>query len=174
MQYGEIVEFECHVPSYRNYSLDIIVGQRAKVYPYLNNNGREFSQRLHPGEFYANFTQLDDGTGKGIFGVVINSKTLQLMEYMWCRAYNNVTHVDSNIGRIINVTYPDTVECNTTTTITPSRTTYYLTPSSTSMPTPSPAIIVNQTPNDGAEQKNVTSILLITSLLLYSLLCIDL
>ena len=112
-RYGEIVEVSCHVSNYTNYGLEMFVGDNAKIFPKheINPLGKRFIRSLHPGEFYADEVQADNCTemsceGLGIFWMVVNSRTLQLMNYFWCRATHNGWHDESNQAFVVNITYP--------------------------------------------------------------------
>ena len=118
------MEFRCHVLNYASYGLEMFVGDGAKIFPIheLNELGKNFTESLHPGEFFVDKLQGDNCTamsceGMGIFWMVVNSRTLPLVDYFWCRATdtNQQRPEDSNQAFIVNVLYP---ECDNRTSVT--------------------------------------------------------
>lgn len=113
------MEFRCRVRNYRNYGLEIFIGENTRIFP-PNALSESFTDSLHPGEFYANKLQAENCTamsceGIGIFWMVANSRTLPLMDYFWCRATHNGQHEDSNQAFIVDVVFPD---CSNRTLVT--------------------------------------------------------
>jgi hypothetical protein len=101
----------------------MFVGDNAKIFPNdeLNEQGRNFVESLHRGEFYTTVDSADNCTatscdGIGIFWMVANSRTLPLMNYFWCRATHNGLHDDSNPAFIVGILHPECVKFNRTCT----------------------------------------------------------
>ena len=116
VNFGEILEFNCSVRNYTNYGLEMFVGydiyDAARIFPKddINEEGRNFIESLHRGEFYAAVEPAENCTatsceGRGIFWMVANGRTLPLMDFFWCRATHNGQHEDSNEA-FVEILYP--------------------------------------------------------------------
>lgn len=103
------MEFNCLVRNFTGLEMFI---RDAKIFPSdeVNEQGRNFIESLHRGEFYAAVEPADNCTAtscekRGIFWVVANSRTLAPMDFFWCRATHNGQHEDSNRA-FVEVLYP--------------------------------------------------------------------
>ena len=115
VNFGEIVQFNCSVRNYTDHGLEMSVGSNARIFPRdeVNEQGRNFIESLHRGEFYAAVEPAENCTatsceGIGIFWMVANSRTLALMDFFWCRATHNGQHEDSNRA-FVEILYPECV-----------------------------------------------------------------
>lgn len=108
------MEFNCSVRNYTNHGLEMFVGDNAKIFPRdeVNEEGQIFIQSLHHGELYITVEPAENCTatsceGRGVFRMVVNSRTLPLMDFFWCRATHDGLHKDSNPAFIVNVLRPE-------------------------------------------------------------------
>ena len=109
VEHGEIVEFECRAQDYRIHRLHVYIGNK-RVFPFDQSN-LNFRQNLDPREYFVDVRPCNCTTNEavGIFWIVINSRTTQVMESFWCRVFYNLQIEDSSVAYITNITYP---ECN--------------------------------------------------------------
>lgn len=121
-RYGEIAEFRCRVPSFQNYSMQIFIGN-TKYYGFAGdqiiNQDIMKEYRIDHREMNASYEQthchnsslnISCAEGIGIFWMVVNNKTLQLVNSVWCkaRADGHGESAESGVA-FVDVIYP---ECN--------------------------------------------------------------
>lgn len=116
VNYGEIVEFECNIrvdDGTDHYSLKLFIGFRNVI-------ENEVFNRLDSREFFAD---VNDTLGK--VWILINSRTIPLFNYFWCRVFYDAVHFETSNVAFIDIKYP---ECpsdsppSQTNTISPSTT----------------------------------------------------
>ena len=97
VEHGEIVEFECRAQDYRIHRLHVYIGNK-RVFPFDQSN-LNFRQNLDPREYFVDVRPCNCTTNEavGIFWIVINSRTTQVMESFWCRVFYNLQIEDSSV-----------------------------------------------------------------------------
>ena len=122
-RYGEIAEFRCLVASYQNYSMQIFVGDsklffdRGKIcHPIMEE------YKIDPREIGASY-ECHNSTnnascleGVGIFWMVVNNRTLQMVDYVWCKAILSPSKMSDSDLAYIDVIFQ---ECSSTTGTAP-------------------------------------------------------
>ena len=107
MKYGEIAQFECQIRRENSEYFYLYFGN-ILVYPIVHGNFSNLDQR----EFSVNVSQcitcLQNQTVTGRVWILINSKTLQIIdsEPFWCRVTHSRTAEDSRTA-FIEVVYPE-------------------------------------------------------------------
>ena len=133
VNYGEFVEFTCrflfidHSP----HILEIYFGNSGS----LRASSNQFNV-LGPHEYYINITYTTNET-VGIAGILINKKTIQVMEFFRCKLIHGTESVFSSPAYIVDINYPECAQPSQSQTLPshpiPSQTLSILTSSPTSI-----------------------------------------
>ena len=109
MNYGEIVQFECHIHTGKYSGLNMFFGN-ALVYPEVSMSistvldlRREFSVEV---EHCYSTNCSTNATLVGRVWILINSKTIPVINFFWCRVHHGSTFEDS-VAAHIEVQYPE-------------------------------------------------------------------
>ena len=103
VNYGEFVEFTCHFHFIDHLSHILQI--------YFGNSGHLIASydgfnALDPHEYYVNISYNTNET-IGIAGILINQKTIQVMEFFRCKLIHGAESVYSSPVYIVNINYPE-------------------------------------------------------------------
>ena len=105
VSFGEFAEFECHVNGTHQIVLEFFIGTSengsAQIYPHQRSDLRDI-------EFSANVTMNSAGNisiGKVV--IILNSHTLQLVEYFFCKVFGDIFISKRSRKAYISIAYPE-------------------------------------------------------------------
>ena len=107
MNYGEIVQFECHIRMGNPHSLHMFFGD-ASVHPEVSMNIRTILdlQREISVDVKLCTNCSANETVVGRVWILVNRKTIPVIKFFWCRVHHNHTFEDSDTA-YIEVQYPE-------------------------------------------------------------------